>query len=351
MPSKQRLFTAYVDLPFLRKLLRSKPDPISDSDRGWMEIWQSVFSFLRRHARVIVDGKKEEVLESEVLTHVLLSDGQPENVEFEPGVSNQLDGGNSWLGEDPFSVFLFEECNRSLRDLRRETGLLFLCHDDLDNRWPPLFQPGVVDLHGDADFFRWKDLSKHARPLNSILVVDKYAYQQLTTQSKFARNIGGLLTALLPDHAPAHPIHIAIFTDLQEAIDDKGRKISDLYEVARRFIGDNLGHLEIQLRLLGLDKDDQNQHKDRFLFTNYGIFFSGDSFDYFDEDGLQTDTLVKYLPLKGHEDAALRRLEKFGKLNFSPPSGNDTDGSPLDLAEGDLRNRLLDWVQNRARRS
>lgn len=346
MSVNQRLFTAYIDLSFLKKHLRSKPDPIDDLDESWTDVWKSVFSFLRGHARVVVDGKQEEVFRSATLTHVLLSDGQTENVEFKPGISTQLDGENRWLGEDPFSVFLLEDCNRPLGVLRKETGLLFLRHDDLDDRWPLLFEADAIDLHGENNSFKWEDLSQHARPLNSLLVVDKYAYHQLASQSKFAQNLGALLTALLPDHTPAHPIHVAIFTGLQKAINDDGRQISDLFETARDFLNNRFGHLDIQLRLLGFDED---QHEDRFLFTNYGIFFSGDSFEYFREDGtLQKSTLVKYLPLKGHESEVLRRLKRFGEIGFSPPVGFDPRGGRIELARGDPENRLLNWVQSRS---
>ncbi|MCS3642240.1 hypothetical protein [Salinibacter ruber] len=342
MISQQRLFTAYIDLSFLRKLLRSKPDPISDSDQDWMGIWQSVFSFLRRRARVIVDGREEKVLDSEVLTHVLLSDGQPQNVEFEPGISEQIDGKNGWLGEEPFSVFFFEECDTPLRMLREKTGLLFLCHDELNSRWPRLFQSNTIDLHGDNSTFEWNDLSPHARPLNTIIIADKYAYQQLASHSNFTQNLGDLLETLLPDHTPEHPIDIAIVTGLQKAVAER-YEVRDLFQTARSFLDDKFGHLDIHLRLLDFD---QNQHEDRFLITNYGIFFSGDSFDYFREDGsLRKNTLVKYLPMRGHETEALRRLRRFSNINFDPPL-RYVDGNRVQLAEGDPRNRLLDWVQN-----
>lgn len=344
MISQQRLFTACIDLSFLRKLLRSKPDPIDDLDESWMDVWNSVFSFLRQHARVIVDGKKEEVFSSETLTRVLLSDGQTENVEFKPGISTQVGGEDCCLEKNPFSVFLLDDCNRPLGVLRKETGLLFLRHDDLDDRWSSLFQADAIDLHGSGSSFKWEDLSQHARPLNSILIVDKYAYHQLASQSKFTQNLGALLAALLPAHTPAHPIHIAIFTGLQKAINDEGRQISDLFETARNFLDNRFDHLDIQLRLLGFDED---QHEDRFLFTNYGFFFSGDSFEYFREDGtLQKDTLVKYLPLKGHESEVFRRLKRFGEISFSPPVGFDPRDGRIQLAKGGPGNRLLDWVQN-----
>lgn len=342
MHPQQRLFTAYVDLSFLEKLLRNKPDPIDDANGEWMDIWRDVFAFLRQHATVIVDGKQEEVFGDKTLTQVLLSDGQPD-VEFEPGITSQIDGEDSWLGEDPFSVFLFEDQDASLRELRMETGLLFLRHKDLTDRWSLLFQSSSIDLHGNDSSFRWKDLAQHARPLNSILVVDKYAYSQLASRSKFVENLGSLLSTLLPDHTPGHSIHVAIVTGLKEAYEDKGYRVSDLFETVRSFLDDRFGHLDIRLRLLGFDQD---QHEDRFLFTNYGFFYSGDSFDYFQEDGtLQKDTLVKYLPLKGHETEARKRLARFGKINVSP-SSMITGGERVRLAEGDLGHRLLDWTLN-----
>lgn len=57
------------------------------------------------------------------------------------------------------------------------------------------------------------------------------------------------------------------------------------------------------------------------------------------------NTLVKYLPMRGHETEALRRLRRFSNINFDPPL-RYVDGNRVQLAEGDPRNRLLDWVQN-----
>ena len=344
MHPQQRLFTAYIDLSFLKKLLRNKPDPIDDPDGSWMDTWWDVFTFLHRHAIVIVDGEPKEVFSDETLTHVLLSHGQPDSVKFEPGVTSQIDGEASWLGEDPFSVFLLEDQDASLRELRMETGLLFLRHEDLTRRWSLLFQPSSIDLHGDDSSFRWKDLAQHARPLNSILVVDKYAYKQLVSRStKFVKNLGGLLSTLLPKHTPGHSIHVAIVTGLKKAYYDKRYRVSDLFETVRSFLDDQFGHLDIRLRLIGFDQD---QHEDRFLFTNYGFFYSGDSFDYFRDDGtLRKDTLVKYLPLKGHETEVRKRLERFGKINVSS-SSKTIGGEPSRPAEGDLGHRLFDRVLN-----
>lgn len=343
MHPQERLFTAYIDLPFLKKLLRNKPDPISDADGEWMDIWQNVFTFLCQHAKVIVDGTEDEVLSDETLTQVLLSDGQPGSVKFKPGITGQIETEDSWVGEDPFSVFLLEDQDLSLKRLRTETGLIFLCHEDLADRWCLLFQQSSIDLHDDVSSFSWKDLARHARPLNSILIADRYAYKQLASRSKFDQNLGSLLRAFLPEHTPAQPIHVAIVTGLEKAYNREGHRVSNLFETARSFLDNRFSHLDIRLRLLGFDQD---QHEDRFLITNYGFFYSGDSFDYFQEDGaVQKNTLVKYLPLKGHEAEARTRLERFGEINVSP-SSMIVGGERVRLAKGDLDHRLLDWALN-----
>lgn len=343
MDLQDRLFTAYIDLSFLKRFLKSKADPIDEEEAEWMDVWQSVWTFIRRHARqIVVDGREEEVLNSDTLTRVLL-DWSP-SLEFEPGITDQIDGTESWIRDEPFSVFLFEDCEKPLKSLRKETGLLFLNHEDLEDRWLALFRSTTIDLHGDTSF-DWKDLTPHASPLNSILIVDRYAYDQLASRSEFARNLGGLLEAVLPTRNLSHSIDVAIFTDLQKAIDEDGREVSELFNTTREFLDDRFDHLNIRLRLLGLQGHDEDHHEDRLLFTNYGFFLSGDSFDYFREKGTK-DTLMSYLPLKGHEPEALRRLRRFSMIDFEPPQGYDRKGDLIRLAKGDPGNRLLDWVQN-----
>jgi hypothetical protein len=347
MAQQKRLFTAYIDLPFLRRFLRGKADPIEEDDTEWVDTWQSVYSFLRRHTQqIVVDGREEEVFSSDTLKSVLLSSGQPD-VQFEPGISDQIDGQESWIGDDPFCVFLFGDCEKSLESLRKETGLLFLNYESLKERWLSLFQPSTIDLHGDTASFDWEEIVPHARPLNSILIVDRYAYHQLASRTEFARNLGGLLEALLSDQNPSHSIDIAIFTDLQKAIDEDGREIANLFKTGRGFFDNRLSTLNLRFRLLGLQSHSEDHHEDRLLFTNYGFFLSGDSFDYFQEGGTK-DTLLSYLPLKGHEPEALRRLRRFSMIDFEPPEAVDRNGDPIRLAQGDLGNRLLAWVQNRA---
>ena len=289
-----------------------------------------------------MDGREEEVLNSDTLTRVLL-DWSP-NVEFEPGITDQIDGEESWIGDEPFSVFLFDDCEKPLKSLRKETGLLFLNHEALEDRWLALFQSTTIDIHGDTSF-DWEDFTPHACPLNSILIVDRYAYHQLASRSEFARNLGGLLEALLPNQKPSHSIDVSIFTDLQKAIDKDGREVSNLFETARDFLDERFGNLNIRLRLLGLQSHDDDHHEDRLLFTNYGFFLSGDSFDYIQGEG-NKDTLVSYLPLKGHEPEAISRLRRFSMIDFEPLEGVDRNGDAIRLAQGDPGNRLLDWIQN-----
>lgn len=342
MSSQEHLFTAYIDLSFLKRLLRSKPDPLEDLDGNWPETWRDVFSFLRQHARVVVDGTEEEVLGDEVLTRVLLSSGlaQPK---FKPGIAKQVAHGNTSIVENPFTVFLFEDCEKPLEVLRKRTGLLFLQHGDLNSRWPLLFQSHSFDVHDGEPTFGWDDLIPHAQPLNAIMVVDKYAFGQLASPPKFAQNIGKLLLSLLPDEPPDCPIHITIVTGLKKAIGDHRHKIESLFDTASHFLRKQTSKLNIQLRIMGFQK---NQHEDRLVFTNYGMFLSGDSFDYFREDGtIRKDTLIEYIPIKGHEAEVFRRLSRFGQLDAKVPCAVNYKAEVVSLACGWEGNRLLECAK------
>jgi hypothetical protein len=339
MTFSKRLFTVYIDLAFLRCFLQAKPDPLADSEGKWPATWQDVFAFLRKHAHIVLDAREHDVIGNDLLVQVLMSEGRW-SVEFEPGIATEIAESGAPSSDDPFALFMLEEDAVSPDEMEQKTGLLFLRHKNLAERWPMVFQHHTLDVHEGAVSFHWRDIGTRAQPLNAVVVVDKYAYHQLSQPSIFERNLGGLLLSLLPSHARTIPVHVTIVTDLEKAVSKKQIKVNELHDTVRSFLDRHRNGFDIRFSLVGLRR---HGHEDRIVFTNYGAFMSGDSFDFFGEDGsVKKDTMVTYLPIQGHEATILRRLRRFGRLCANPRHGFNHKGKAVYLACGDQTNRLLE---------
>ena len=342
--------TAYLDRPFLDKLFQSKPDLAASPDDRWPETWQNVYRFLQRSARIVVDASREEIESESILTRFFLSSGQWSHVDPRPGISEQYSDPGSAKIDDPYSVFLFDNPDIPVNDLRQQKGLLFLRHNDLDKHWLRLFSEHVIDVQSKTcNPFVWEQLNLHTEPLNAILIADKYAFAPFK-ESEFEENIGALLCTVLPKGPLDRRFHVTIVADLKLAFAGKGNKPppkepwypEDIYHSVRSFIEKCRPDLEFFVTVVGYKP--KNGHKDRFVFTNYGLFTSNDSFDFFKDGELEKETLIQYLPNSTHgESVAVHRLRRFAELCSSPRKAYDPRRSEaVQLAEGDFRNRLLD---------
>lgn len=330
-----RFLTAYVDLPFLEKLFQNAPDSLlSPAEEKWPEVWQNVYQFLQKSARIVIDAREEEVLSKKLLTDYLLGSGQYKHVDFEPNLEDTLADSEVYVN-DPFSVFLLENSELNFDDLCSRTGLLFLQHEDLREDWPRLFNDHVLDVNDSSPPFRWTNLCPHATPLNSLIVADRYAYAQFHDDPRsesFERNLGALLDALLPAGPLDDHFHLTLVTDLTSLFGDHGVKPREMEQRLRSFLESKKPKLDILLTILGHRK---SGHKDRFIFTNYGLFTSNDSFAFFNGNHLTKDTLVRYIPNSGEDRSVIRRrLRRISELQEERKSQGE-------MGSGDFLNRLL----------
>lgn len=343
-----RFLTAYIDLPFLEKLFRNKPNDIdARPDNTWPEVWQSLFRFLQRSAKIVVGADKDTVKSQSNLAGFLFNGGYSRHVEFQPDLLEQYRTPDKARPSDPFSVFLFESDTIPIQRLQARKGLLFLQHDDLETKWPKLFQEHVINvLPEEEESFTWSDLRHHAIPLNAIVIADKFAYRQFRDKP-FGENLGTLLQQILPEGPIDSPFHFTLVTDLQTPYENGGPDPNEIYD--RLYERINQFRPDIKLRATVASYNVGAGHKDRFIFTNYGTFSSNHSFHFFDEEGdLKKETLVTYHPNSTQgEDVAKPRLRRLYDLCNDPVEygGNDGDDKTL-LASGSNKNRLLEEVSS-----
>lgn len=361
MPN-DRFLTAYVDLPFLRKLFREKPEDLSTTpDDDWPMVWQNVYRFLQLSANIFVDAEEQVVRSDDAIARFLFGQGFHRHVEFHPGVSDRFtDPQSVEVDNHPHSVFLLENTDIPTRTLRDRTGLLFLKFEELNVQWSQVLEDHSLNVLPEDRLpngrcpFRWKDLQVHAVPLNAIVIADKYAYKQFY-DGGYRQNLGKLLLALLPSTLD-FPVHITLVTDLTKSVKNDCETSpekdwphpKDIREEIRGHLDEHRPELDFRLGVVGYGDDG---HKDRFIFTNYGLFTSNDSFSFFDDGDLDKETLVTYLSSSMHGSCVveprLKRMAKYlnnlNTFNTAPYSGGS--GREILLADGDDQNRLLDIVE------
>jgi hypothetical protein len=336
-----RFLTTYIDLPFLQELFRRKPSDVATSPNDqWPEVWQNVYRFLQISSKIVIDASLDEIADNDPISRYLFASGQTEHVSPRPGMSEEYTDPDCVNVDDPFSLFLFERQDIPVKELRERKGLLFLRTEDLEDHWLRLFTPHAINVSEDVDeTFCWGDLRPHAVPLNAIIVADKYLYRQFADRS-FSSNLGALLSAMLPERAIDEPLHILIVTDFVEARNSKytvkAHKVCDQVEqyLKRR-------HEDLDIRV-GTVSFKESGHKDRFIFTNYGVFSSNDSFAFFKDGQLSKETLLTYHPNATHGvNVAEPRLRRIADLCSDPL---EYGKKRVYLASGHDRNRLLTMV-------
>ena len=341
-----RFLTAYVDLPFLETLFRNKPDPMAPPDDDTPEIWQSVFRFLQRNARIVVDADRDTLASRPLLMRFLFGTGQWTHVDLRPSMAERFVDPDEVRIDNPYALFLLQRPGIPVKRLQERTGLLFLRYEDLRADWLRLFRQHNIDVTQEAeDEFRWSHLCRHGCPLNSIVIADKYAYNQFV-KGTFDQNIGALLLSMLPDHVD-ETVHITLITDLWRAYEDKNIKPNAIYDCIVDHLSAHRPNLKVEITVSGYEQG--AGHKDRFIITNYAFFDSNHSFAFFRDGGLHRSTLVHHLPFNEDGPKVERRLRRLAVINSNPPQyPRPNDGRPLLLGSGAGLNRLLDSVAHSA---
>lgn len=215
-----------------------------------------------------------------------------------------------------------------------------------------------MDTRGEHPF-TWKDLRRHALPLNTIIVADKYAFNLFHDGDRsepFRPSLGELLDALLPDAPLVDPVHLSLMTDLERLYKKHEVKPADVCDKIRAYVDRRHPDLSVYVTVYGYPEN--NEHKDRFIFTNYELFSSNDSFSFFRTDGLHKETMLTYIPnsTRGSSVTAprLKRMATVRKrastYYFTDDKltgrGDLDDAKEIRLASGADQNRLLDAVRD-----
>lgn len=124
---------------------------------------------------------------------------------------------------------------------------------------------------------KWDDISPYISPCTDIVVVDQFI---LSDNSLLTSNIVPLCR-LLCSKSKKQKINIVIFT-LKE---DPRTKVVPNWGKIREKIKDSIGgKYKPNVTFVTVSKGNLQEH-DRTIFTNYKLFVSGDTYNYFDSTG------------------------------------------------------------------
>lgn len=344
-----KFLTTYMDLEFIKGLLSIAPDDFMNSSAGsWGRTWLDIVEFTQKRSRLIIDAKEERVNSIEEAERIIKGTWR-DHIYFRPGIIKKYTSTDKLRILNPFSIFMVGDNRFSTHDMRKETGLFFVTPSDLKQDWNRLFKKHDIDVDPSGDNeFKWLDLAKYANPLNSVIISDKYAYNQFQDQDSrrepFSENIGSLLGALIPEGPLDDKFHVTLVTNLIKLLDEYKVQPNYVYGKIKSFVKRISPKNEYSVTVISYKYS--GSHKDRFIFTNYGRLTCNDSFSFFEDDDLKKDTLIRYSPNSDKENnATLRRLRRLSRLQENPPQRPWLDGNALPVGYGDFKNRLLDIVE------
>ncbi len=192
----------------------------------------------------------------------------------------------SFVEKDDFSaIYLLNDYNV---DKVKENGLLLFAGvgEEFKTLYSLIIRKDIFQFHDELDIGKeikkWCDLDPFVFPCTDIILVDRYVF---SSPDKYATNAYDFLKTLAR-HSKNTPVNIVIFT-----LKSTGSKKNNTYfepdwddiikEIKKKFKKQNQPKVTI---IAAKDVEELEVH-DRYIFTNYRAFKSGDTLNYFDENG------------------------------------------------------------------
>lgn len=268
----------YIDKENLRSFLKSR-----DNDN-----FEDCLRLIRRQLHVVYNMSKTDIKDdSDLLPWILkIGEGRGKAEETDTFLSEMFpirpiksNSYNEWTRKSLSSAFLIDDIGTSklknkgcvlLGDVGEELSILAKLFCGRDYEYHHLY-----DLR--KNFHSWEQLTTDNQllPCTDIIINDRYLFKNQEGRVKY--NINGMLSALANN--VKNRIDVVIFTlyDSFEFGQDKAFKIIESTLTKVTGIKPNITFV--------CSVDKSKIPHDRFVITNYRLLRSGDSFNYFNENG------------------------------------------------------------------
>ena len=271
---------------------KNRLDPeVSDEELAPFRQW---YSCIVNYSELVLDIEKSDFIElaqNNPLYKQLLKESASggSKLVFWKNFMSEMDSGNRYL-DFPDALYLLSIENEKCIEKSEYYGLYFL---NL-NRCLPFSQ--LLFMHTDfivkktiskSDLKTWDDLSKVIHPVNSLIITDNYV---LKSVEDIASNLIPILNALLPKKLSMTSFQLLIVTQSMEE-----QLLQSRYSYVEDLIQSRLNRpyvIEFSLATACI-----GENHDRYLFTNYFMIRSGNSFNYFNRNGkAKFDTYLNVFP-------------------------------------------------------
>lgn len=182
------------------------------------------------------------------------------------------------------SIYLLDEEKRNIKNLIEKGTLLISAKGDEIKTLSKLFIKGnQFTKNIFKEIQQWDNLVKYISPCSDIIIVDSYIF---ASKELYDSNIVKL-AKVLSSHSLNEKLNIVIVT--LKKVRDPNINIEfepnwdDLYSRLRKAVY-NQCNCRPNVTFIAILKDNLKEH-DRTIFTNYKLFSSGDSYNYFDSSG------------------------------------------------------------------
>lgn len=285
----------YIDKPNLLSIVRSVKN----------EQYDDCKNMLKKHFKILFTFEKERIMEFTPIDRqeVMLWLSQMTTGIGLDNVDN-VKWGESFL-QRPLDISNYKDCKLSsvyclspkfnsqkkedtkLESEIKKGNLLIACQGEEISLLSTLyFEDLQFTRHIFFEISSWNDLVKYTSPCTDIIITDPYIF---SSPELYQYNIYTLIK-LLSRTVKNSKLNIVIFT--LKSYYDKITKVNyvpdwdDIYRKIRKCAEK---HTSFNVTFVTASKDTLDEH-DRTIFTNYKLFTSGDTYNYFNSNG---DKLTK----------------------------------------------------------
>lgn len=249
------------------------------------ELYEEVIRLIKRHLDLIFNFDKKECLNNPLLLKWMnqLSQGRGDTSsadEFKRPPFPERPIKNNFRTNLPWNVFYsaFLVDDEKVDALKQQNSMLIGKVGEETSVLSSLFCNSSFDLHSlyniqdKTTFDGWETLKKdgHIMPCSDIVIADRYLFSDI---SRLESNLYKILS-LFAKGVQKPKINIVFFSDSNDEVLRKSvcKRINEIFGKETK--------VKVTFVVYG-----NNRPHDRFILTNYRLFRSGDSFNYYDKSG------------------------------------------------------------------
>lgn len=290
----------YIDKPNLLSVVRSaKKENYSDCMRMLKDNFTIFFTFAKKDIVSLEQNDKQDVMQW--LTQMVsgINNDNREPIKWESLFPERPLNFSTFTSEQLSSVYcLSKSSDPKLESYTQRGNLIIVSEGQEIEALSNLF---IDSLQYTKNIFHkinsWSDIEKYISPCTDIIITDLYIF---SSPDLYQQNIYTLIRSLCGKLRNSR-VNIVIFT--LKSNFDKTSKIEfepdwdTIYSKIRKCADK---HSSLNVTFVTASKQTLEEH-DRTIFTNYKYFASGDSYNYFDSNGLKI-TNGRYLHAHSHAD-------------------------------------------------